>query len=797
MRKLLKRIAIISLLGLCTAMPECVALAVTFSAQASQLYNDAIYSYRTRHFELAKQKLAEIMEKYPEDGYASVARVQLAHLLRELKEHEKAIELNKEIISKHTSANEILNAKMEIVGILGDLQRFREAIELLEEWRQADLGNVDLARKLAALYLQSGRTDEAWLLLETFMERGNEEAFSDLLSLAMKTGEVEKLINNLEARRAKFKYAVYVGFFADCYLALGEKDKAIKALMEAPKYDKDSALLRKLSDIQMSANLTDDAIDSLERLIKLLPYDWQSLKKLGHCYFLKKEKEKAIEIWKRPLVDRKIRGQEGYMQYTTVLIEHQLLEEALAAFEDARRELFNPTLFAEEKAAVLDALNREPEALEEYLAVLTTGVYKTENFNKLYNANVKGFSLEKRLTEMNKKEYNQAVAQALVEYYFRKARIEDINKMVSVFDDSTGFFFDDLFYDRLKQEALLVPEQFHFNLMKRLIEVRKASSLELKLATLILRLPEYSEKWKSEAYSVAKAVADKKDISDTDLYFGLCQKLAEYAFYTMKSAKEADDFLGIVLQRDYVGLSPQLLLEAKLFRAVIRIYMSDFDGATAMLDEIESQIKNLDYSNEIGMRATEEDDFKIQLKYEKALLRSHKGDYQESLDLLKDIIEKHKEGKFVNNAIELANEITRLSFGDFSFIKHKQAYERLAACGKNTEAVTELEEALKVLPEGKPALVAELNADKLLLSDKQTYNAALVKEIETFIVANEKCYKNADLAELKIKLLERNNTSKEVMAEEMRHFLTAYPNDLRCGKYRQSLENGGNKNEAK
>ena len=130
---------------------------------------------------------------------------------------------------------------------------------------------------------------------------------------------------------------------------------------------------------------------------------------------------------------------EFYQDYTTVLIEHQLYEEALKAFDEARKILQQPTMFAEEYASVLDALGRSEEALEEYLKVLGEGFYRQEVFEKLYSAAEKGFDLEAGLQRMRQQSsYNLAILQALLELYFRRASMKDIEEVREIVRGSAG-----------------------------------------------------------------------------------------------------------------------------------------------------------------------------------------------------------------------------------------------------------------------------------------------------------------------------------------------------------------------
>ena len=788
MRKQLKSTITAVLIGLACLMPFDISFAAkTYSQEASELYSEAVRAYRTRHFNLAKECFYKMIEQYPDDRLTDIARSNLAVLLRDLKEYDKAIEMYKEVIEKSSDEREKVTAKLQLVDVLYTVHRYREGIELLEDWVKKEPQNVELVRKLAQFYLQSGNKDEAWLLLERFVEKGEKEAFDDLLDLAIRSGEVDKLLNSLDSHRSRLKASVYSSYLADCYLALGRKDKAIEALKDNKDYEKDISILKKLSDIQISANLIDDAITTLEKLVSYLPTDWQSLRKLGHCYFIKKNKQKAVEVWKRPLRRRYGSSQELYINFTTVLIEHQMLEEALEAFDEARDALHQDTLFAEEKAAVLEALGREKEAMEENLNVLSDGIYKPEIFEKLYKAKIDGFSLENRLNSLNDGNFNQAIIQALIELYFRNAKMADIDKMVALVDSQSAIFFDDLFYDRLRQEALLVPEEFHFALMKRMMEARKNSSLELKLAALMLKMPEYNEKWQKEAFDFAKKAAENKSMADSDLKYELLLKLADFSFNFLKSPKEADNYLSMLINAKVIAPTKKKIIEAKLMSAMLNTYMSDFPKSEEILEEVGSILDRNDYSG--GLRRLEQEEFLMQQKVEIARLKAHMGQYQEALDSLKDVIENHKEGDWVNDGLELALNITRYSVGDFSAINHKFKAERLSACGEKSQALEEIDAAIKALPASSTYLIADLEADKIMLSDNINFDD-LSKSIMQFLKKYPENLRKADLVEYKIKLMQRSNFSQDKIDEEMRSFIANFPSDLRSGKFKHSLENG-------
>ncbi len=813
-----KKITIIVLCLLTLSFPF-LADCETYSEEASKLYNDAYFGDSLfKNYKGAKQKFYKLIREYPDDIRADDARKELAKIHLSAKEYDKAIDMYKEIIAKSNNINNINNAKLKLSEIYYSTHRYREGIELLEEWLKSNeyiLKKDEIACNLADFYLQTGNKDEAWLLLEKYMGRGSKKAFQQLLDLAIKSGEIDRLLNSLQTYKNRFKAADYYTYISDCYLAIGRKDKAIQALKEYERFDKDVNILKKTADIEISDNKIEDAIKTLEKAIEYIPYDWQCLRKLGHCYYLIKNKEKAIEVWKRAFDKRFGKNQEQYMNYISVLIEHQLLEEALKACDEGRKTLGIQTMFAEERAAVLDALGREKEALDEYINLLAEGIFDPELFDKLYMAKSKDFSLEEKLIAMNKDNFNQATAQALIEFYFRKARIEDIDKIVKLVDNDSAIFFDDFFYDRIRQEALLVPEEFHFLLIKKMIDARKESALELKLASLILRMPEYCEKWQKEAYQYSKNTADSEVIADSDLKYELYFNLANFVFEYCKSPKEADSYLSKILKRNIIAPSIITIIKARLLRAKLQIYMSKFDEAEAnlkyvsklmynkksddkdtnisideILKKIEEEASNENLDDFSELKIYEKIDYEMWYFLEKARLKAHKGEYQESLNNLKVIIENNIVSNYVNDGLELALDITSYSLGDFSAINHKLNAARLIACGENIKALKELDEAIKALPASSTSLISNLEADKILISDSNKNFDEITKSINEFILKYPDSLRKADLEEYKIKLMQRLDKSQNSIEEEMKSFIANYPNDLRSGKYKLCLENG-------
>ncbi|EKD82594.1 MAG: hypothetical protein ACD_39C01196G0001, partial [uncultured bacterium] len=189
-----------------------------FNPEAAELYQNGMNALRMRRLTVANQQFKELMEKFPDDVHASLAQRQLASVLRDLKEYDQAIDMLKEIVKNDKSPDNARYAQGEILDILYETQRFKQGVDLVEEWRKEKPQDIYLSRQLARFYLQSGRKDEAWLLLETAMEEKAPGAFKDLLELAVRSGEIEKLMQIVESRRARYRSTDYADYMSDCYL---------------------------------------------------------------------------------------------------------------------------------------------------------------------------------------------------------------------------------------------------------------------------------------------------------------------------------------------------------------------------------------------------------------------------------------------------------------------------------------------------------------------------------------------------------------------------------------------------
>lgn len=758
------------------------------SAPAAELYNEAANALRMRRLTEARARLEKILRDYPEDFYATMARRLLVEILRDSGEHDQAIAMLKEMLAKNKGeTGEFFAAREALLDILYDLQRFREGIELLEAWRREKPNDLWTDRQLARFFLQVGRKDEAWMLLEAQFERsGNRTLFNDLLDMALKSGEVDKLIKTLDDRRNRFTSADYSRYMADCYLALGMKEKAIEVLQQNPDIQQDFQLLEKLADLLIDTGKIEEALQALQKVDRMVPDNWNTIKKMGHCLFLLKRPNQAVEVWRRPFRSPHFQRQDQYMNYTTVLIEHQLYEEALQGFFEARQKIGRESLFAEEVATVLEALGRKNEALEEYIQVLSTGAFRMEVFNKLYESDGPGFDLEKRLRNQLDAAISLALRQALIEFYFRRQGRNSIVKIVEIVLD-TDNVLDNFIYERLNQDASVYAANFHFDLCRSLIAARPESTLALRLARMMLGMARLEAILGETAYKEAFSVCRGSTTVDAELKAQLLLDLADFAFEIRREPETAYGLLDIVLQTDLLKAAPARGVEAALYRAHIMICKEDYQQAQSLLDENEKNVatarENIFAADPIG-----ETDFLARIKLEKAFMALNQHDFQKALDLLKDIVENLPETIWANDALEMAMFVTRTSVGDFSLIKNLLRARRLAAVGRSEEAERQYAEIVAANA-SLTVLITEIEAEAILEASGHLNDEQLLKKITKFTNDNPKNFMTADLYEKELYLLRKKKAGEAEIRGLMQKFIDQFPDDMRSGRFKKLIEN--------
>jgi tetratricopeptide (TPR) repeat protein len=778
---------VFSVLLICLLSAASPSLARTrFNPDASNLYNQGIGAMRMRRLTPAQTAFKEIIAKYPKTMHASLARIQLARIYRDLNEHEKAISLLKEIIETDKSQGNKTVARETLLKILSELQRFREGIELLEVWQKTIDDKIWAKRQLAKFYLQSGKKDEAWLLLESIIEKSAEpDVFKDLLELAVKTGEVEKLLNTLENRRARYSNEDFADFASDCYIAMNQPKKAIEILKATPGINNHMLLLRKLADIQMNSKNYAEAIKALVAIQRLVPHNWDTLKKHGKCLFELNKPQEALIIWRKPMNTPYMRNREYFQNYTSVLIAHKMYQEALDGFREARKALRHRTMFAEEMASVLEAMGKKKEALEEYLRVFSNGYFKIEVFDKLYSSQNENFNLKKELQKLIAIVHQMPLKRALIELYFRDQKLDSVPEILALIDESVGML-DEMIVVRMKQDALVAPNEFHYQLASQLAKSKSPSSLSLKLGTLILDMPHEKEADAKQSFALIKEIAQEKHVPDAVLKARLLLKMARVSLDWFHDVQQAHSFVDLILQTNLIRASSELALMAALLKTELFIYQEDFKQADSLINQNKSMFNTFVQDQSFTGNLAKITDLKAHREYYRALLEMHKGQFQAALNRFKEILEKFPETLWVNDSLRMALFITRGSAGSFDIMKNYLKAERKFAIGKQAEAIRIMQDLVKGTA-SSTGILTDVPSKILLMQEKSEDPEELLKKIELIKRGQPGHWLLPELMMLKWRLMKKTKKSDQQIVEHLHNFIERYPADIRCESLKRAI----------
>lgn len=744
------------------------------------LYNEAITAYRNRKFSEAKEKFSQILDD-PDDSnsYKDTARMMLAQILKDGKEHEKAIKLFKEVIEKNMHFGQKLQAQNSIIEIYYVTQRYKDGIEYINSLKKEGNFSYDLDLKLSDFYVQLGQNDEAWLILErAFNLNPQKDIFQKRMELASKTKEIERLTNELKSQKQNIVPSKYIDFLTDCLLALKQRKEAVNELEEYLKQTEDTEMIKKLTRLLADDNMHEKCIEYLERLTEIMPNDAPSAKSLGHEYFVTGNKKKAIEAWQRPFAGRE-RSNDAAIFYTNALIEHGLYEEALQAFDRYRKLMFAPTKFAGEKANVLYALNRRAEAMEEYLASFVEGDYSQETFDKLYDEKSEDFNLEKRLKELYEKYRNQALAKALLELYFTRNNKTDIDKIDNLVSNADGEL-DDIFYERFIQDPNIECTEFAYNILNRIIKSRKQSSIQLKFANKAVELapivPELTDKF----YKLASSINQDKNDSDYVLLAEYYANMAECSLFTMHKPSAAIQYADKIFGNELEMFSNNSAIKAGFVKTCALICEEKLEEAEKNQEKLRKFIDDSSFYDKNSYEQT--------MAFYDAWLYCNKGDYQQALDKLKPLVDSYNSTDITNDALELALIITRYSIGDgLEALDNVFKVKRQTLAGKYKEAENELTSFIQKNASAT-AVIADAQADLLLLREKLINKDELIKQIDAFLVSSKIMNKKtADVLDLKIKLLYGNKEYEKSRLQSMKAFVNEFGSDLRSERYRRLI----------
>ncbi len=229
----------------------------------------------------------------------------------------------------------------EILSVIAEAHRkdgsLKELVQLLEKEAGGDAAKL---RLLASLHEETGELSKAITTYRRLVSGGKKEieARVRLVRLLQSTGDIEAAISESERLAAAApKNPDFVFQLAEVYLARGDRKRALAALEKLERAaGRDDDLLTRVADFYERIEEKERSLALVTRLAQSGSNDPTHLVDLGDRYWQAGDKKKAEETWRRltTAVPNKV---DGLRALGDVLFEHDLVDQAIATYEDAMR----------------------------------------------------------------------------------------------------------------------------------------------------------------------------------------------------------------------------------------------------------------------------------------------------------------------------------------------------------------------------------------------------------------------------------------------------------------------------
>jgi tetratricopeptide (TPR) repeat protein len=509
-----------------------------------------------------------------------------------------------------------------------------------------------------------------------------------------------------------------------------------------------------------------------------------------------------MAVWRRYL--ERLRSPESYQFFTETLLEHRLYEEALLAFEEARKLFGRPGSFAAERAGVLEALGRPEEAREEYLTALVYGSFKMELFDKLMTYEARGFPLKKRLRDLIATSFAPPVQQALLELLLREEEMASIEEITHMAPASSQF--SAILFERLRQDLLAPVTPFRQALLLRLIETQQGTTLGMQLAHLALQLSDPDPTHAKVLFAQTRKVLQNEESADARLRLQLLVRAARFCVEEVGDGPQA-----LALLREAIALpggrelAPEEMFEGFLLRMRLEAAREDFAAAKASLAEAERFLDGVSPQIPAETEPTigpdgrvqfdlgrfnlpfsfDEEEAKARLRYEQAWLLAHQGELQKSLETLKPLTESMPESLWLDDGLHLALTLTMGSAGSMDDLPAFLRAQRLHLLGSDSAAIALLEELGSRLATASLGLDARGTA--LLFGERTREPEPLMTDIEAFLKEMPDHWTGPDLMALTWRLLDRSGATSDRVVNHLKSFIDRFPGDLRTRQARLTI----------
>ena len=348
-----------------TAMSHLAAL-----LEADDRLDEAVALYRGLAEKLADQPVAMA------EALMGAARA----LCRE-ERYEEADEFLGRLPAEGLQNHQKTQAASLAIEVLIGLDRTEEAHQAIAASAVEPFDRANLFTRLARILLDRARHDQAAKACEAALqaEPGYQLAWRvryDAASALGKTEELEaELAAELEAEpdnEALIEQVVSIAEWND------DPNRAFETYQRLVQtHPKEPSILERAGSLAASAGKHEEAIGLYERALDIQPGDTSIYYMLGEVHAGRGDTAAAVQAWKKG-VQYNLGDLNSAQRLGSLLTQHNLHEEAVAIYREAREASGQPGALAVRMAEALTALGQPEEALAEYISAASTDLDEAE-----------------------------------------------------------------------------------------------------------------------------------------------------------------------------------------------------------------------------------------------------------------------------------------------------------------------------------------------------------------------------------------------------------------------------------
>jgi len=489
---------------------------------------------------------------------------------------------------------------------------------------------------------------------------------------------------------------------AQSYEQGGDFQSAIKLYEELYQNDQTNSLyVNSLYRVYTQVKNYAAAVDILEKQIKRVPDDISAYGMLGSTYFLMGNEEKAYETWDKPFQSSNPNPL-FYRVIAEYAVSRRAFEKAIALYERGKKASEDKILFSFDLARLYSLTMQYEKAAKEYFSILAVQPQQLPSVeSKILETINKPGALDAAIKAAEDyDDGNIGIQYMLARLYSEKGLLDKAYEMYIEIDKAQSSQGNDLF----KFADFLLREKNYSmsaEVFQKIIELYPGSPLtsQAKLgyaksleAELFDKYVEVLPLWKTYFPLITYSSDDiEKALSAFDEVINLYNH-TEPAYEGMLRK----GIIKFYLQGDSVASKQiflQIVKEAPLSKAAPDAYselgnISLLEGNTNQAEKYISDLRSL--------RGISVDQKKL-AEYKLARIKFYKGEYEESRNLLANILDDLKDNS-ANDALELSlllntskNDSSNISlFAEAEFLadqkKFKEAGEKYKTLSQNPQA---------------------------------------------------------------------------------------------------------------